>query len=142
MNHAKTPALAFSSGFKHQVREVPQLFDVKALGSIPQIDWKWLHIKNGILIIDLWYGWDGCSGPTWDNDSSMRGSLLHDALTQLMRQNLLDRRLKPVMDQMFHDQLIADGFWKFRADYYLWGVTKFGRGSTLASHRQKIKYAP
>lgn len=48
-----------------------------------------LKIKNG-------YSWDGPSGPTIDTKNFMRGSLIHDALYQLMREKNIgqDQRIK------------------------------------------------
>ena len=40
---------------------------------------------DGLLTINKGYAWDGPSGPTIDTKSFMRGSLVHDALYQLMR---------------------------------------------------------
>ncbi len=41
-----------------------------------------LHLRNG-------YAWDGPSGPTVDTGSFMRGSLVHDAFYQLIREGHL-----------------------------------------------------
>ncbi len=42
--------------------------------------------KDGVLKMNQGYAWDGPSGPTIDTKNFMRGSLVHDALYQLMRQ--------------------------------------------------------
>ena len=41
--------------------------------------------SSGLLTIQPGYAWDGPSGPTWDTPDFMRGSLVHDALYQLIR---------------------------------------------------------
>lgn len=46
---------------------------------------------EGLLKIEAGYAWDGPSGPTIDTKTFIRGSLIHDALYQLMREEKLDR---------------------------------------------------
>ena len=41
--------------------------------------------EDGILTIKERYAWDGPSGPTIDTLNFMRGSLVHDAIYQLIR---------------------------------------------------------
>ena len=41
---------------------------------------------DGLLTIRKGYAWDGPSGPTIDTKDFMRGSLVHDALYQLLRE--------------------------------------------------------
>ena len=53
---------------------------------------------QGMLTLKDGYAWDGPSGPTIDTLTFMRGSLIHDALYQLMREGKLD-----------HDRLWVDG---------------------------------
>ena len=45
--------------------------------------------SEGELIIRNGYSWDGPSGPTIDTKNFMQGSLIHDALCQLMREIIL-----------------------------------------------------
>jgi hypothetical protein len=40
------------------------------------------------------YAWNGPSGPTLDTRNFMRGSLVHDALYQLMREGRMDNGLR------------------------------------------------
>lgn len=97
---------------------------------------------DGWLTIFADYPWDGCSGPTWDDKSNMRGGLVHDALYEMLRLNLLPH------DPCFHlaneelrKILIEDGMWKWRADYYFYAVEKFGNASAAISP-ERIKIAP
>ena len=46
---------------------------------------KYVAYMGGQLTIKKGYQWDGPSGPTFDTPAFMRGSLVHDALYQLMR---------------------------------------------------------
>lgn len=59
--------------------------------------------SDGTLTIYSGYCWDGPSGPTWDRQSLMRGSLAHDALYQLCRMRVLNW----VVDQMPADILFG-----------------------------------
>ncbi len=53
---------------------------------IQNIELKFLSLSSeGALPIKKFYAWDGPSGPTIDTRDFMRGSLVHDALYQLMR---------------------------------------------------------
>jgi len=57
-----------------------------------EIQTPFINLKpNGKLFIDVNYAWDGASGPTIDTDNTIVPSAGHDALFQLMRQNLIDR---------------------------------------------------
>lgn len=46
---------------------------------------------KGEIGIKKGYAWDGPSGPTFDTRDFMRGSLVHDALYQLIRQGYLSK---------------------------------------------------
>jgi hypothetical protein len=48
-----------------------------------------LLTSTGLLVIEPWYEWDGPSGPAIDTDNFMDGSLVHDALYDLLRRRLL-----------------------------------------------------
>lgn len=94
--------------------------------------WVELH-TNGELVVKKGYCWDGPSGPTFDTASTMRASLFHDALYQLMRELLLSvgahRRLA---DELLRRVMIADGAWEWRADFWLWTVWRFAKGAAIA----------
>lgn len=83
--------------------------------------------KDGRLEIYKGYAWDGPSGPTIDTKDFMRGSLVHDALYQLIREQKLARKYKEYADKLLHDICIEDGMSKFRAWYVYWAVRLFGK---------------
>lgn len=83
--------------------------------------------KGGQLEIYKGYAWDGPSGPTIDTKDFMRGSLVHDALYQLISEEKLERRYKEYADRLLHDICIQDGMSKFRAWYVYWAVKLFGK---------------
>lgn len=50
----------------------------------------WVELDpSGWILIRSGYGWDGPSGPTLDTYDFMRAALVHDALYQLIRMELL-----------------------------------------------------
>ena len=86
-----------------------------------------LHLyTTGRLLIENGYAWDGPSGPTFNTESSMRGSLVHDALYQLIREGLLPASLKPTCDRELRLVCIEDGMWRWRARLWEWMLVQFG----------------
>ncbi len=135
--------LAYSKGFKYQVREADFIVFVGDWGQKTNIDTTWLNLSvEGYLTIKVGYAWDGCSGPTWDSRNTMRGGCIHDAGYELIRKRYLPASSKQAVDNTFKETLKADGMTGFRAGYYHWGVDKFGESSTLPSHKKEILYAP
>lgn len=78
--------------------------------------------SDGILTVLKNYAWDGASGPTVDTKNAMRGSLIHDALYQLLRLSLLTQNYVKPADQLFREVLVEDGMSKFRAWYWYRGL--------------------
>ena len=70
---------------------------------------QYLSTNNLHLLISEGYSWDGASGPTWDTDGTMRASLVHDALYQMMRIGALDRRHRAKVDRLFRRHLKDGG---------------------------------
>ena len=85
--------------------------------------------SGGLLTISKGYAWDGPSGPTIDTKTFMRGSLVHDALYQLMRMKLLPLSNKDYADRTLQQICKDDGMCRFRAWYVYWGVRFFARSS-------------
>ena len=94
--------------------------------------------KGGTLTVKNKYAWDGPSGPTIDTKTFMRGSLVHDALYQLMRLGALDRsEYRKTADRELRRICIEDGMWRFRAWYVYWGVRMFGgKAATVRTGRK------
>ncbi len=85
---------------------------------------------TGQLTIQERYAWDGPSGPTVDTRTFMRGSLVHDALYQLMRLGLLDyKKHREYADDLLKKICLEDGMWSFRAWYVHKAVRLFAEGS-------------
>ncbi|HEX7891482.1 MAG TPA: DUF1353 domain-containing protein [Ramlibacter sp.] len=109
--------IQYGTGYKYQLRR-PHVERTGIKPDRPVVtDWIALD-KDGTLTISAGYAWDGASGPTYDSKSSMRGSLDHDALYQLMRMGLLDHKHRAEADALFHRICREDGMWPPRA--WLW----------------------
>ena len=100
---------------------------------------------SGDLTIRKAYAWDGPSGPTIDTRTFMRGSLVHDALYQLMRMgHIVCADHRGYADDLLKAMCLKDGMWSFRAWYVHLGLRKFGEKH--ARPRKKVAdeklYAP
>ena len=82
---------------------------------------------TGRLTIYAGYAWDGPSGPTIDTADFMRGSLVHDALYQLMREGLLNINHRNAADQLLITLCREDGMSEVRAAWVYYGVREFAQ---------------
>jgi len=98
--------------------------------------------SNGLLTIKKGYAWDGPSGPTFDTPSFMRGSLVHDSLYQLMREDILALSWRRDVDELLREHCIEDGMYRWRARYVFWGVSAFGERSAKPRPVPKALTAP
>lgn len=96
----------------------------------------------GVLIIKKGYSWDGASGPTVDTKSTMRGSLVHDALYQLMRWELIPQEERQYADELLSKICKEDGMTDFRADYWEFMTKKFAHSAATPDNKKKILEAP
>ena len=88
--------------------------------------------KEGALWIKSGYSWDGPSGPTIDTNNFMRGSLVHDALYQLMRESKLDyKRDRDQADKVLCTICKEDGMSSFRAKYVYLGLKYKGQKNAM-----------
>ena len=85
-----------------------------------------------MLTINKGYSWDGPSGPTFDSSNFMQGSLVHDALYQLIREGVLPTDERKRADEIMREICLQDGMSKFRAWYLYRGVRRFGASSAKA----------
>ena len=97
---------------------------------------------EGVLTIWEWYAWDGASGPTIDTPSSMRASLVHDALYQLMRLGLLDQKCRQEVDVLFRDICLEDEMNRLRADVWYGCIRLFAAGAAKRGTENPILTAP
>jgi hypothetical protein len=98
--------------------------------------------KNGVLAIKAGYAWDGPSGPTFDTKTFMRGSLVHDVLYQLMREDLLDNSYREQADRLLGRICRSDGMCGVRVWYVVGTVRRFAQSASDPKNRKPILYAP
>jgi len=101
---------------------------------------EFLEIRpDGILTIKYGYLWDGASGPTIDTDSAMFGALVHDALYELMRREVIPTTYKDTIDRLFHSLLIRDGMNTLRANMWYDAVSRFAWHTCVPGSETKDK---
>ena len=112
--------IKYRAGYKYQLAE-DYVVEIGILDY--NIDTEYIKLTpSGTLTIKKGYAWDGCSGPTKDDKTNMRGGLVHDSLYQLLREGHLPEELRSVADAMLQSICIEDGMNRFRAWYYFKGV--------------------
>lgn len=98
---------------------------------------------QGILTIKEGYAWDGPSGPTIDTKNFMRGSLVHDALYQLMREDHLSHaQHRSTADELLRNICRQDGMNPLRAWIVLKGVQWFGNPNADPRNQRPSIWAP
>lgn len=98
--------------------------------------------RSGLLWIRHGYAWDGASGPTIDTRSTMRGSLVHDALYQLIRDGLLDMDQRNDADQELCDICVEDGMYPWRAHLWLDTLGCMGAAAATGDGGRPVLAAP
>lgn len=122
--------IKYRAGYKYQLVEDYSVH-TKVKPAV-EVSCRFLRLhQDGTLFIRQDYAWDGPSGPTVDSKDGMRASLVHDALYQLMRADLIDReKWKSVADMEFLRILLEDGMSSIRANLWYEAVANFGDDST------------
>lgn len=113
--------MKYRKGYKYQLAG-PESFDIPIKPKY-SIDTEFINLSSsGILWIRAGYAWDGASGPTKDDEKNMTPSLVHDALSQLIRQKHLPKSEYHKANVLFRKMLRERGMNWFRAWYYYRGV--------------------
>lgn len=73
-----------------------------------EVNSPYIRIRKGMLTLKVGYCWDGATA-YHDSPSLMRGSLIHDALYQLLRERLLPPSSRKLADIIYRKVIIADG---------------------------------
>ena len=132
--------ISYREGFKYQLAETYTI-KVDILGY--EIYEEFIILtKDGLLSILSGYAWDGASGPTLDTPDTMRGSVVHDVLYQLMRLELIPESYREYADDLLKEICMEDGMPEFRADYLHFGVSTFAGSAASPEQRKKIITAP
>lgn len=134
--------IRYAEGYKYQLRDTYRT-QIEIRPSRP-IKTPWVDLDcDGLLTINFGYAWDGPSGPTIDTLDSMRGSLVHDALYQLMREGYLDHdEHRPIADLILRRICLEDGMWEIRADAWYVMVCDFGSPAADPAKASPDKWAP
>jgi Protein of unknown function (DUF1353). len=134
--------IRFKDGYKYQLNEdysikIP-IYPHEAI-TTPFIN----LYEDGRLIIFKGYAWDGPSGPTIDTPSFMRGSLVHDALYQLMRESHLDHHIhREMADKILVTICLKDGMLPLRAKMVYQAVRLFADPASSPNNNKQVKEAP
>ena len=138
----------FKDGYKYQLVK-DAVFEDTNIKPEEEIDTEFIKLTpEGQLTIHRLYCWDGASGPTVDTGvtgllaNSMRASLAHDALYQLMRMELLGPKWRTDADILLDTLLEEDGMWAFRRWYWLRGVQWFAGGAVDPDNAKEVYEAP
>lgn len=94
---------------------------------------------NGNLIIFTGYAWDGASGIAIDTANFLRGSLVHDALYQLMRQGKIGLENRDYADRLLQKIIKEDGMSFLRANNVYYAVKMFGESSAAPTSKKEIQ---
>lgn len=137
-----TKCIAYRSGYKYQLR-LPYRDRIEIRPPAP-IRTRFIRLDlDGSLEIEAGYAWDGPSGPSIDTANFMRGSLVHDALYQLMREGYLDAAVHRLQaDRTLRRMCIEDGMSRLRAAWVYFFVRRFGDPHADPARRRPVKWAP
>jgi len=132
--------IKYKDGFKYQLAED---YTVQTGIKGTQTITYWLQLeRDGLLTIRKGYAWDGPSGPTFDTPDSLRGSLVHDALYQLMRLGLLGQEWRDRADDLFQEICEEDGMPHFRAEIWGEAVNHFAASCAKYGNEPPVLIAP
>lgn len=134
--------IAYKTGYKYQLKkDYITTIDIKP--DVP-IDTKYLALTvDGTLTIRDGYAWDGPSGPTIDTLNFMRGSLVHDALYQMMREGHLDKdNYREAADRLLQKMCKEDGMSALRAWWVYLGVRWGGGPAADPANDKPVILAP
>ena len=93
---------------------------------------------DGMLLITEGYCWDGPSGITYDSENFMRGSLVHDALYQLLRCGKLPESCRLQCDEELVKIRKEDGMSAFRRWYVKKALKAFGGPAADPKNKKEI----
>lgn len=133
--------ISYRTGYKYQLAKT---YVVKTgITTVLSINTEFISLEtDGVLTIRNGYSWDGPSGPTIDTANFMRGSLVHDALYQLIRQELLSEESRIPADMELKRICKEDGMSSIRAWWVIKGLKYFGGPAASPKNRKVIYHAP
>jgi len=141
VNLEESSVVEYTKGYKYQLRKdmIIQTFIFPDKNIITPLV---ILRKDGWMLVSKYFAWDGASGPTYDDNTNMRGSLFHDGLGYLFRTGLLDIKFLPPSGELLRRLMVEDGAWKVRADYYMFAVNKIYTDWALPKNAKEVFTAP
>ena len=133
--------MKYREGYKYQLAED----EIAETGfSLPKgVRSRFINLtKTGKLTIKDGYAWDGASGPTFDTEAAMTPSLIHDALYQLMRHELIPQSFRVPADELFIKLCRDRGMWFLRARLWWRGLQIANGEAALPENKKKVFEAP
>lgn len=132
----------YRKGYKYQIQKKY----VVNIDITPKKEIDTDHIKltkKGLLTIKKGYAWDGPSGPAIDTRNFMRGSLVHDALYQLMRERCLNKKkYRKLADKILRKMCKEDGMVFIRSFWVYIAVRIFADPSADPANKKPVIRAP
>jgi hypothetical protein len=135
------PVIKYRDGFKYQLAE-DYTIQTPLRPNTPIVAEYITLSADGVLMIRESYAWDGASGPAWDSASSMRASLVHDALYQLIREGFLPMEARKTADDVLHQICVEDGMNPVRARLWKIAVKYFAGSAAEWKSERTIITAP
>lgn len=133
--------IKYKGGYKYQLVE-----DYKCKTNIcPLVNIHTEYISltiSGWLTIRSGYAFDGPSGPAIDTKNFMRGSLVHDAFYQLMREEKLQQKWRIPADKELQRLCREDGMSLIRSTWVYLAVKFFGGPNASKKNERKVQKAP
>ena len=132
--------MKYRKGYKYQLAET---YTIKTDMTGFNIEVEFIRLyADGTLIILSGYAWDGPSGPGIDSKNFMEGSLVHDALYQLLRMGLLPAKYREGADKLLHKICRSKGMSKIRAWWVLRGLRFFAAQAADPKNKKIIYTIP
>ena len=133
----------YQSGYKYQLKQ-PMSVQTEVTSGADRAIGDFVKLSaDGFLELKSGYAWDGPSGPTIDTLNFMRGSLVHDALYQLMRAGELDAgEWRKQADKELRRICREDGMTFVRAGWVYLAVQLFARKAASEEGRKPMHTAP
>lgn len=133
--------IRYADGYKYQLRATYAV-QLPFRPPAPIVTDFIVFDADGLLTIIKGYAWDGPSDPAFDTPNFMRGSLVHDALYQLMRERHLDATYRGPADDILRTICLEDGMWRIRAWWVHLGVRIGGGPAADPALVSPDKFAP
>ena len=117
--------LAYKAGYKYQVVD-PFSYDTRIRGFEVELDGFISMTRDGTITVHSGYAWDGASGPAINTVNFRRGSLIHDALYQLIENDKIPLSYRRHADDILIEICKEDGMSAIRCWWVKLAVNTFG----------------